>query len=108
MTTRISFAAAALALAAAQPNLYATWCETNATVRAWPICDPTRAIDERSADLVSRISVADKVQALAGGQWGQYSPGMGGPSFPSVGISQGYKCVATMRSFALSCARCAR
>ena len=49
-----------------------------------------QALDARSADLVSRLSVADKIAALYGGQWGKYGPGMGGPAFPSVGIAQGY------------------
>ena len=71
-------------------NLYLAWCKANATVSAWPICDPTQALDARSADIVSRLSLADKIAALYGGQWGKYGPGMGGPAFPSVGIEFGY------------------
>jgi hypothetical protein len=87
-------AAAALQLASAQEdgaNLYLSWCKANATVGAWTICDVNAPIDDRSADLVSRLSVEDRINALYGGQWGKYSPGMGGPAFPSVGIAQGYK-----------------
>ena len=86
-------AAAAVRGASAQAdgaNLYLSWCKANATVSGWPICDPTVALDARSADIVSRLSLADKVAALYGGQWGKYGPGMGGPAFPSIGIAQGY------------------
>lgn len=31
---------------------------------SWTICDPTAAIDDRTADIVSRISLADKILAL--------------------------------------------
>ena len=38
------------------------WCEQIG--KNWPICDPSAGIDDRSADIVSRISLADKIQAL--------------------------------------------
>ena len=42
----------------------------------WTICNPNAAIDDRSADIVSRLTVADKIQAL----------GTDTPPLPSVGL----------------------
>ena len=42
----------------------------------WTICNPNAAIDDRSADIVSRLTVADKIQAL----------GTATPPLPSVGL----------------------
>jgi Ricin-type beta-trefoil lectin domain len=43
---------------------------------SWTICDPTAPIDARAADIVSRMSLADKIQALDTGT----------PPLPSVGL----------------------
>jgi hypothetical protein len=43
----------------------------------WTICDPNAAIDDRAADIVSRLSLADKIQAL----------NTGTPVLPSVGMA---------------------
>lgn len=40
------------------------WCN-DATRATWPICDTSAALDTRSADIVSRMSVDDKVLALS-------------------------------------------
>jgi len=42
----------------------------------WTLCNPNAAIDDRSADIVSRLTVADKIQAL----------GTATPGLPSVGM----------------------
>ena len=59
------------------------WC-ANAPQSGWPICDPLQPLDARSADIVSRISVKDKIQLLSGGQWpsgtGHANGGIGAPS----------------------------
>jgi hypothetical protein len=52
--------AATLATAAAQ----GPWC-SSAPQSGWGICNTSWAIDDRSADIVSRISLNDKFQALA-------------------------------------------
>jgi hypothetical protein len=51
------------------------WCQS-ADHSTWTICDVTADIDARAADIVSRISLADKIQAL----------NTGTPSLPSVGL----------------------
>jgi len=50
-----------------------TWCSNHST---WLICDPSADINARAADIVSRISLADKIQAL----------GTSTPGLPSVGL----------------------
>ena len=45
-----------------QGNLWA-WCQSGEQ-KSWPICDPTAAIDARAADIVSRLTTDDKINAL--------------------------------------------
>jgi len=52
-------AAGAAGAAAAQP-FNAGFC-ADAARAAWPICDPSAALDDRAADIVSRLSLADKI-----------------------------------------------
>lgn len=52
------------------------WC-TIADHASWTICDVTAPIDARAADIVSRLSLADKIAAL----------GTSTPALPSVGLS---------------------
>ncbi len=40
------------------------WCN-QAPQTSWTICDPNAAIDDRAADIVSRLSFVDKVVSLA-------------------------------------------
>jgi hypothetical protein len=51
--------AAKRARAVAQP----TWCQ-QAPQSGWPVCDTNAPIDARSADIVSRLSIDDKIAAL--------------------------------------------
>ena len=55
---------------------------TNSARANWTICDSSADINARAADIVSRLSLADKIQAL----------GTGTPALPSVGLPA-YKCV---------------
>ena len=65
---------------------FQNYCDT-APQSGWAICDPTQAIDARSADIVSRISLADKIQLLSGGQYpGGVGKRNGGIAAPSVGL----------------------
>ena len=50
------------AAAQQQGNLWA-WCQSGEQ-KSWPICDPTAAIDARAADIVSRLTTDDKINAL--------------------------------------------
>lgn len=50
------------AAAQQQGNLWA-WCQSGVQ-KSWPICDPTAAIDARAADIVSRLTTEDKINAL--------------------------------------------
>jgi len=62
------------------------WCK-DSPQSGWPICDPTQALDARSSDIVSRISTADKIQLLSGGQWpGGTGRAGGGIGAPSIGL----------------------
>ena len=55
----------------------------------WPICDSAQSIEVRTADITSRVSLADKIQMLSAGQ---YPAGQGdnqanrGTPLPSVGM----------------------
>ncbi len=51
------------------------WCQSNGH-SSWGICNTSLPIDERAADIVSRISLQDKIQAL----------GTSTPALPSVGL----------------------
>jgi hypothetical protein len=53
----------------------AVWCSVPPQ-SAWLVCNPLAAIDDRSADIVSRMSLADKIQALA----------TGAPALPSINL----------------------
>jgi hypothetical protein len=55
----------------------------------WTICDPAADISARAADIVARLSLADKIQAL----------GTGTPALPSVGMSSYQWWVRKMRGF---------
>ena len=74
MLRLLSAAAAAAAASALVPS---AWCTTGAPA-AWPICNPAAAIDTRAADIVSRISLSDKIQAL----------NTGTPALNSIGLPQ--------------------
>lgn len=50
---------------------------------SWPFCDPNTAIDDRVADIVSRLSLADKISAL----------GTQTPFLSSVGMNPYQWCV---------------
>lgn len=39
-------------------------CTTNATFKSAVFCDVTKGIDERAADIVTRLSIAEKIDAL--------------------------------------------
>jgi xylan 1,4-beta-xylosidase len=39
------------------------WCQS-APQSSWPICDMSASISDRTADIVSRLTIADKIQAL--------------------------------------------
>ena len=67
------------------------WC-TLAPQKAWPICDGARGLDERAADIVGRLSAADKIAALVTATaplgsiglpsyqwWSEATHGIGGP-----------------------------
>ena len=43
---------------------------------SWPFCDPSVGLDARAADIVSRLTLADKIRATVSGS----------PSLPSVGL----------------------
>jgi hypothetical protein len=43
----------------------------------WTFCDPDASTDDRAADIVSRLSLADKISAL----------GTATPALPSVGLA---------------------
>lgn len=42
----------------------AAWC-ASAPPSTWPVCDARLGLDERAADIVSRLSTADKMSALS-------------------------------------------
>ena len=52
------------------------------------MCDPSRSLDDRAADVVARISLADKIQLLSGGQYpgGGSDPLAKGIPAPSIGL----------------------
>jgi hypothetical protein len=58
-----TFGAPSPAPSPAPPALY-MWCST-APYSSWPICNPLLSLDARSADVVSRMSIGDKVLALS-------------------------------------------
>jgi hypothetical protein len=84
---KMQFAALSLLIAASSAQPDPKWC-TASPQSAWPVCDPLRSLDDRAADVVSRISLADKIQLLSGGQY----PGGGsnvlakGIPAPSIGL----------------------
>ena len=51
------------------------WCQKPAQAN-WTVCNPNAALDDRAADIVSRLSLADKIAAL----------GTGTPYLPSVSL----------------------
>lgn len=53
----------------------APWC-ANKPQANWTVCDPTASLDARAADIVARLSLADKIASL----------GTSTPSLPSVGL----------------------
>jgi pre-mRNA-splicing factor SYF2/beta-D-xylosidase 4 len=67
---RFSVAFLALPLAAAQ-----LFC-SQSPQSAWPFCDATLGLDARAADIVSRLSLADKISATVSSS----------PALPSVGL----------------------
>lgn len=51
------------------------WCQS-APQSSWTICDMSASISDRTADIVSRLTIADKIQAL----------NTGTPSLPSINL----------------------
>lgn len=51
------------------------WCDLQDHSQ-WPICKPDAPLEERAADIVSRLSLADKINAL----------GTSTPALPSIGL----------------------
>ena len=83
MAVRFTLVLAGAALAAAAAP---DWCAA-APQSGWPVCDSTTALDARSADIVARISVADKIQLLSGGVYpGDKNPMTVGVGAPSIGL----------------------
>ena len=69
-------AAALLSAAAgAAATVPSTWCQS-APPSTWPVCNTQLSLDARSADIVSRLTIADKISAL----------GTGTPALNSVGL----------------------
>ena len=54
-----------------------TWCNS-APPSGWDVCNPSLSLDVRSADIVSRLSIADKIKAL----------GTGTPALSSINLPQ--------------------
>ena len=54
----------ALLLGAVGANALTPWCSL-APQSGWQICNPTSPIDARAADIVTRLSQADKIVALS-------------------------------------------
>ena len=54
-----------------------TWCNS-APPSGWDVCNPALSLDARSADIVSRLSIADKIKAL----------GTGTPALSSINLPQ--------------------
>ena len=61
------------------------WC-LDAPQAGWPVCDPKQPLDTRSADIVSRISLEDKIQLLSGGQYFGGGADRDGIAAPSIGL----------------------
>lgn len=61
MRRAILLAALALGAEAALPT---KWCTTGAPA-TWPVCNTSLSLDARAADIVSRMSIKDKVAALS-------------------------------------------
>ena len=61
------------ALAAADPSQ--SFCAT-APQSGWVFCNPSAALDDRAADIVGRLSLADKINATVSSS----------PALPSVGL----------------------
>ena len=66
-------AAALLSAAAVAVRAAPTWCDGHAT---WLVCNTTASHDARAADIVARLSLADKIQSMNSGT----------PALPSVGL----------------------
>jgi hypothetical protein len=62
-------------VAGALATVPSTWCQS-APPSTWPVCNTLLSLDARSADIVSRLSIADKISAL----------GTGTPALNSVGL----------------------
>lgn len=61
------------------------WC-LDAPQSGWPVCDPTAPLDTRAADIVSRISLTDKIQLLSAGQYPGSGADKNGIAAPSIGL----------------------
>ena len=79
----------ALLLAAAVTTASALqqWC-LDAPQSGWPVCNPNLPLDTRAADIVSRISEAEKVQLLSGAQYPASGADRNGIGAPSIGLGQ--------------------
>ena len=53
------------------------WCAAPPQ-SAWPVCDPTQGLDARAADIVGRLSGADKISGLI-----THSPALGSVGLPA-------------------------
>jgi beta-glucosidase len=71
-----SLAAASILTTATSQGNYWSWCQANAAT--WDVCNPVLPIDQRAADIVSRLSLDDKFQAL----------GTSTPSLPSIKLPE--------------------
>jgi len=63
MSASLRSASLALCAAAALGAIPSTWCNS-APPSTWPICNTQLSLDARSADIVSRLSIGDKIAAL--------------------------------------------
>lgn len=70
-TLALSTASVALAAVPSTTN----WCGT-APQSSWPVCNFALSLDVRSADIVQRLSLSDKIEAL----------GTGTPALNSIGL----------------------
>lgn len=64
-----------LLVAAASADPSQSFC-AKAPQNGWPFCDPSAGLDDRAADIVSRLTLADKIAATVSAS----------PALPSVGL----------------------
>lgn len=96
-TGLVTHAPSGLCLDASTPS---SWCSLPPQ-NGWLVCDTTAAIDARSADIVSRLSLADKIQALGTG-----TPALSSVGLPSYNWCAGGRWVGAGELADASCLRC--